>query len=50
MLKAKMMFLKCFYDKTIKHFHDSLDIVVMLAPSRELLFAKCAQFSLTFTE
>ena len=36
--------------KQLKHFHDSLNIVVMLAPGRELPSAKCAQFSLTFTE
>ena len=34
----------------LKYFHDSLNIVVILAPGREFLSDKCAQFSLTFTE
>ena len=48
MLKAKEMFLKCFYDNTNKHFHDSLNFVVILTLSCEFFSAKCAQFSLTF--
>ena len=43
MFKANQMFLKCFYDDTIK-------IVLMLATGREFFRAKCAQFPLTFTE
>ena len=50
MLKAKQMFLKCFYDNAIKHFHDSLNIVVILAPGCELSSAKCAKFPLIFME
>ena len=34
---------------TLKYFHDSLNIVVVLAPGREFLSAKRAQFPLTFT-
>ena len=34
----------------LKYFHDSLNIVVTLAPGREIFSAKCAQFSLTFKE
>ena len=33
-----------------KHFHDSLSIVVILAPGCEFFSAKCAQLQLTFTE
>ena len=36
--------------RQFKHFHDSLNIVVILAPGCEFLSAKCAQFSVTFTE
>ena len=46
MLKAKQMFLKCFYDIRLKYFHDSLNI----APGREFFSAKCAQFPLAFAE
>ena len=31
-----------------KHFHDSLNIVVILTPRCEFFSAKCAQFILTF--
>ena len=31
-----------------KHFHDSLNIVVILAPDRKFFFVKCAQLPLTF--
>ena len=48
-LKAKQMFLKCFYI-TIKYFNNSINIVVILAPGHEFLSAKCVQFPLTFTE
>ena len=34
----------------LKYFHDSLNIVVILAPGREFSSAKGAQFSLVFTE
>ena len=34
----------------LKYFHDSLNIVVTLAPGREIFSAKCSQFSLTFKE
>ena len=34
----------------LKYFYDTLNTVVILAPSRELLSAKCDQFPLTFTE
>ena len=52
MLKENQMFLKCFYGKTntIKYFHDSLNIVLILAPGCEFFWAKCVQFLLTFTE
>ena len=43
MLKANRMFLKCFYDNTIK-------IVLILATGREFFRAKYVQFPLTFTE
>ena len=43
MLKANQMFLKCFYDNTIK-------IVLVLAPGREFFHTKCVQFPLTFME
>ena len=36
--------------KRLKHFHDGLNIVEVLAPGREFFSAKCAQFPLTFTE
>ena len=50
MSKAKHMFLEYFYDSTIKHFHDSLNIVVILAPGYEFFYIKCVQFPLTLTE
>ena len=34
----------------LKHFHDSLNIVVILARGREVVSAKCVQFLLRFTE
>ena len=34
----------------LKYFHDSLNIVVILAPGREFFSPKSAQFLLTFTE
>ena len=46
LLKAKQMSLKCFY----KYFHDSLNVVVILAHCNEFFFAECAQFPLTFKE
>ena len=42
MLKSKQI--------SLKHFYDSLNIIVILAPGRKFVFAKCAQFLLTFTE
>ena len=42
--------LKCFYDRTIKNFYDTLNIVVILAPGHEFFSAKCAQIPLTQTE
>ena len=47
MLKANQMFLKRFSDK---HFHDSLNFVLILTPGCEFFCAKCVQFPLTFTE
>ena len=49
-LKAKQMFLNVFMIIPLKHFHDSLNIVGILAPGREYFFATCAQFPLTFTK
>ena len=43
MPKANQMFLKCFYDNTIK-------IVMIVASGHEFCRAKCVQFRLTFTE
>ena len=34
----------------LKYFHDSLNIVVILALGREFFSAKCVQFPLTFAE
>ena len=34
----------------LKYFHDSVNIALILAPSREMFFAKCVQFPLTFKE
>ena len=48
-LKAKQMFLKHFMTIRFKHFNDSLNIVVNVAPGREL-FSECVQFPLTITE
>ena len=43
MLKVKQMFLiKYFIIIRFKHFHDSLNIVVTLAPGREFFSAKSA--------
>ena len=50
MLKAKQMFLKSFYEKILKYFHDSLNVVVILAPGPEFFCHKCALFPLSFTE
>ena len=33
-----------------KHFHDSLNIALILAPGREFFCAKYVQFPLTFME
>ena len=33
-----------------KHFHDSLNTVVTLAPGCKVFFVKCVQFLLTFIE
>ena len=32
-----------------KHFHDRLNILVILAPGFEFLRGKCVQFPITFT-
>ena len=52
MVQVNHMFLKCFYGNThaIKHFHDSLNVALMLAPSSNFFCDKCVQFPLTFTE
>ena len=50
LLKVKQMFLKSFYDNTTEVFYDIINIVVILAPSREFFSANCDQFPLTFTE
>ena len=50
MLKAKQMNLKCFVIIRLEYFHDSLNIAANLASGLEFFSAKCAQFSLTFTE
>ena len=50
LLKVKQMFLNVFMVIRLKYFHDSLNIVVILAPGPELFLAKSAQFPLTFTE
>ena len=50
MVKAKQMLLKCFMIKRLKNYHDSPNIVVILARGRESFSAKYAQFPLTFTE
>ena len=34
----------------LKHFHNSLNIVVILARISEVVSSKCAQFPLKFTE
>ena len=34
----------------LKYFHDTLKIVVILAPGSKFFSAKCVQFSLTFME
>ena len=44
MLKAKQMFLKCFYDNTENNFHDNLNIVVTLASGCEFVSAIYANF------
>ena len=33
-----------------KHFHDRLNMALILAPGREIFCAKCVQFPLTFME
>ena len=37
---VKQVFLKCFYNDTINMFHDSLNAVAILAPSREFFSTK----------
>ena len=44
------MFLKRSYDNTIEHFHDSLNILMILIRGRELFSAKCGKFIVTFME
>ena len=51
MFRAKQVFLKCFfYDNTMEYYHDSQNIVVILAPGRAFFSAACAQFPSTFME
>ena len=50
LIPAKQMFLRCFMIIGLKHFHNSLKTVVVLAPVREFFPAKYAQFPLRFTE
>ena len=50
MLKTKHVFQKCFYYNTVKNFHDSLNIVLILAPGREFFSAKCVKFPLKIME
>ena len=33
-----------------KHFHDSLNVILILVPCYEFLSAKCVELPLTFTE
>ena len=44
------MFQNVFMLVRFKYFHDSLNIVLILAPGREFFCAKCVQFPLKFTE
>ena len=48
LLRIKQMFLKCFYVNTIKYFHHSVNIVLILGPGCEFCSANFAQFHLTF--
>ena len=50
MLKESQMFLNVFMIIRFKHFHDSLNIELILAPSCEFFSAKSHQFPLTFTK
>ena len=34
----------------LNYFHESLKIIVILIPTREIFYAKSIQFPLTFTE
>ena len=50
LLKAKQTFLKCFCDMIKISLYNSLNIVVILNPGRELFSVRSAQFPLTFKE
>ena len=47
MIQVKQMFLKYFIIIRFKHFHDSLNIAVILTLGCEFFFVKSAQFPLT---
>ena len=49
LLKVNQMFLNGF-TMQFKHFHDSQNFVLILAPGCEFFAAKWVQFRLTFTE
>ena len=46
MLEANQMLFKCFYDRRLIHFYDSLNIVLILNPGCEFFGAKCVKFPL----
>ena len=50
LLKVKQMFQNVVMIIRSKYFHNSLNIVMILARGREYFSAKCTQFPLTFTE
>ena len=50
LLKANRSIQNVFMAVRLKYFHDSLNIVGVLAPDHEFFCSKYAQFSLTFTE
>ena len=50
MLKGKQMLLNIFMLIQFEHFHDSLNLVMILAPDCEFFYPKRTQFPLTFTK
>ena len=50
MPKVKQFFLHVLMIIRLKHFHNSLNIALILPAVREFFSPKCAQFPLTFTE